>query len=509
MLRPLLRWLSLVALAVPAGTALWVMLARAAWPYELEWMEGAMADLVARVQQGASLYIEPSLAFVPFIYPPLYFWLGAGLWTITGPGLPPLRCISIAAALGTTALLAWCARRETGSRFWAVVAACLFLGSFGATGFWMDLARVDAVALFLTAAGFVALRRSTPRGSGWLGGILLGAAFHAKQTAALAALPMLALGWISLAADVWLKLVVGWTAMVGLPALWGHLATQGWYTTFVLILPRLHPFEPIPPVDFLLDDLAPWVIALMVGSSFFWYRPPNATPNNRSFHALMLVGLVGSAWLAYQHEGSYRNVLLPAAASIALLAALGGSALERLLQETTHPSDRPSRNAEGSPPPVHHPPWATTLEMALCIALIVQAWRLGFSPGPLIPDAVDRAEAARFVEFLRQRPGSVLLPYHGWYLTLAGKPAGAHHMALCDVLRVARPDLRDGLLADFRATLAGHRYDTIIVDEPWFPEVTEPSYRLEGEWAIPDERAFYPRVGMPVRPRLILVPRRR
>ncbi|MGZ3453482.1 MAG: hypothetical protein ACXVEF_28010, partial [Polyangiales bacterium] len=45
-----------------------VAVIRSRYPYELEWMEGAMVDHVDRILQGKRLYVQPSIDFVPFIY---------------------------------------------------------------------------------------------------------------------------------------------------------------------------------------------------------------------------------------------------------------------------------------------------------------------------------------------------------------------------------------------------------------------------------------------------------
>jgi hypothetical protein len=42
------------------------------YPYELEWMEGGMVDHVIRVLEGGSLYVAPTVDFVPFLYTPFY-----------------------------------------------------------------------------------------------------------------------------------------------------------------------------------------------------------------------------------------------------------------------------------------------------------------------------------------------------------------------------------------------------------------------------------------------------
>ena len=66
--------------------------------FEHEWMEGGMVDRVHRIMTDRPLYIEPSLRFVPFIYPPALFlperarlqwpsmidgpkWCSVGTWT--------------------------------------------------------------------------------------------------------------------------------------------------------------------------------------------------------------------------------------------------------------------------------------------------------------------------------------------------------------------------------------------------------------------------------------------
>ena len=59
------------------GLCLWVMAARLLYPIDAEWMTGAMRDGVERVRDGKPLYAAPSARFIPFVYPPLYFWLSA------------------------------------------------------------------------------------------------------------------------------------------------------------------------------------------------------------------------------------------------------------------------------------------------------------------------------------------------------------------------------------------------------------------------------------------------
>ena len=64
---------------VPIGVYLWIALHRVGYRYELDWMEGGSVELAARVAAGHSLYVAPSLSFVGWTYPPLYYCSRAGV----------------------------------------------------------------------------------------------------------------------------------------------------------------------------------------------------------------------------------------------------------------------------------------------------------------------------------------------------------------------------------------------------------------------------------------------
>src|SRR5262245_18345694 len=77
------------------GVFLYVAVRRLGFPYEIEWMEGGIYEHVARVLEGKPLYVAPSLEFTPYIYTPLYYWVGAASVALFGPGLPALRAVSL------------------------------------------------------------------------------------------------------------------------------------------------------------------------------------------------------------------------------------------------------------------------------------------------------------------------------------------------------------------------------------------------------------------------------
>src|SRR6185295_9486540 len=110
----LARALSLLLAAAFLACYLAIALARIGYPYELEWMEGGMVEHVRRLVEGRAIYAEPSLEFVSFLYPPLYYAVCAVPSVVLGTGFLPLRLVSFGSSLGVLALMFLLVRRETG-----------------------------------------------------------------------------------------------------------------------------------------------------------------------------------------------------------------------------------------------------------------------------------------------------------------------------------------------------------------------------------------------------------
>ncbi len=117
------------------------------YPYELEWMEGGMVDHVVRLLSRKQLYTEPSIEFIPFIYTPLFSYVGMIISKIFGVGFFSLRLISFLSSLGCFIIIFEFVRRETKSLFFAILSTGLFAATYRISGAWLDLARVDSLFL--------------------------------------------------------------------------------------------------------------------------------------------------------------------------------------------------------------------------------------------------------------------------------------------------------------------------------------------------------------------------
>ena len=159
-----LRTIVLLWCAVWAAIWLTIALLRLRYPYELEWIGGAIRDHCERVLAGRPLYAQPGPDWFPFEYPPLYFWASALLMRVLhDSSFASMRLVSILSTLGCAAILGlWvrqCAPVPRG-RAWAYIAPGIFLATYRFTGAWYDVERLDMLFLLFSLLGGYLLSRA-------------------------------------------------------------------------------------------------------------------------------------------------------------------------------------------------------------------------------------------------------------------------------------------------------------------------------------------------------------
>jgi Dolichyl-phosphate-mannose-protein mannosyltransferase len=449
-----MRLLVCAAVAAPIAAYLWVALHRVGYPYELDWMEGGSVELAARVVAGHSLYATPSLGFVGWTYPPLYYLISAGVAKLIGVGFLPLRLVSLTASLVSMATLAWIVIRETGSRIAGLVAAGLFAATFRISGAWFDTGRVDSLFLALTLLTVAWGRWAR----GVHGGIALGTlaflAFFTKQTGLLALLPVLVLLALTRrrvgipALLTLIALVLASTAVL-------DAATHGWYGYYVFSELAHQPWARQVWLGFWRDDIlhrqSPLLILVLAEAvTLTWQaRRLPALSGPPMYYAVAAAGLIVSAWVSRLHTGGYENVLMPAYAAIALLAGLTSAGL-----------------IDG-----RHGRVALPL---LGVTLGVQLGLLVYPISAQIPTTADRTAGAQLIARLRTLPGPVIVIRHPWYATLTGKGTSAQAEAIGDVLRSDSSRGGRALRASLRDALDADNVQAVVLDGPWDARLLEP-----------------------------------
>lgn len=474
-----------------AGAALFVLVCmliiglRLSYPFELEWMEGATVDHVRRVIDGRPLYGPPTLDFLPFIYMPGYYYVGALATAWLGGGFVPLRLVSIGSSVGSVLLIFSFVRRESGSAESAFLAAALFVATFGASGHWFDLARADNLALCLSLAA-VWLLRFAPRPSGAAAaGLLLAVGVLTKQ-GTLAVVPPLAVAYAFAVPGARLAFAVAFAVPFTAAVLFFHLSTGGWFTYYVFSLPSQHPWTSEMWTRFWTGDVLRWLPVAAAFSLYALYAVGRQSLGRSVLLAAFLGGFVGSSWLARLHEGGYFNTLMPAHAALAVLFGIGQARLRAWLG--TSSSTLAPRGV-----------------LSVYVACLIQFGMLVYNPFRQVPDANDLAAGHRLLTRIAGIEGDVYLPFHGYLPALAGKRSYAHEMAIRDIFKGHDERIEQQLADEIDKAFRQHRFAAVILDGPSVFESLDESYDEVGR-IFEQERVFLPVTGRRTRPETIHLP---
>jgi hypothetical protein len=469
---------------------------RLRYPYELEWIEGAIIDSSIRLATGRPLYTAPSLEFVPLIYNPLYLYVSAGVMRLLGTSPVAPRLISFLASFGCMGVIYRLVQHETRDAKIGLISAGFYAATFKIAGAWFDIAKTDSLFVLLILAGVYCTRRwRTLLGVMGSAGLLT-LAYFAKQ---LGIVVIVFMGLFYLF-EGWKPFVVYTTTtvfLVGGATLALDVATHGWYTFYVFRVISENCIIKEFFYLFWLKDILGNVSIIAILSLLFLplVRPLEKSDSGKAsrFYMCAVASMLLMSWLGRLNNGGYLNALMPAFAAFAVLLGL----LIHYAQQHSHQAFAP---------------------LALLL-YVIQFGQLFYVPTQQLPSALDYAAGARFIETLKSFKGDVFVPYHGYYATLAGKPMHAQWAGLVDlvgaectagetttyedVLRV-----RQEMDTQIRQAIRSRVFDAIVLDLDfkYWTERMSPYYEKVGPvFTEPD--SFWTRVGWRTRPQSIYVPR--
>jgi hypothetical protein len=477
---------AILALAVFLGLSV----LRLTYPFELEWLEGGVLQHVARVAAGAPLYVQPSPGFTSFSYPPLYFFLAAAATRLLGPGFAALRLVSLLASLGCIALVFDIVRRSTRRAFPAAVAAGLFVATYGVSGFWFDLARVDSLAILLLLLGVRLAWFHPGRAGSVAAGLAFGLSFLAKQSAlACLALLLPALFVARRRQAAWLAVTLA--VLLAGTTLVLDAVSHGWYSYYVfrvrsgIVCGSIH-WNSL--ASFWMRDLAaPFGIAMVLGLYYLVRRVPLWRREVEGARLALLGGLVFGAWVCRMEPGVFSNGSIPAYAAVAILAGLG-------LQEVLGPPERAATRRRA------------LTAVCLGLAVLVQFAGLGYRPADALPRRGDRRAGELLLARLAQVKGRVFLPQHPYLLERAGLPSHAHAGCVDDVQRGDPRGWGRSLAAALDSAVAERRFAIVLLDNVWLRAEVERGYDRAGP-VFTDPLRFRTVCGARVGPDFVYLPR--
>ena len=478
---------SIVVAALPALMQLFwharLFAGRAAFPLDLEWMEGGVLVHAQRIAQGKGIYVEPTLDFIPFLYTPLYPALLALLSFVLPLGYLLGRLVSIAAFTVALALVLVTSLGESRDRWRRILTALAGLGGAGAivasfafTGYFYDLVRSDSLLLALETLALWLALRGRGRKSAAFAGLLIALGFFAKQTATVVGV---GLGLGLLVANLRRGLVYGVVAATTLSAGIGLLVktSGGWFWTYIFKLHQSHVFrkDAITQVALPFTWQFAWPLFLALILATLGLALSRKLRRNDAI--LLLAALSGevAALLGFATQWADSNAFIPAiffpAFATAVLAArlfevalvgrkwgamLVAAGVALLLGSQSLHTTLPTRGWDKAP-------------------LLANWPRLGRALPSLasaVPSAQDRAAAGHLLEELRALPEPLFIPFHTYYAVLAGKQPFVHRMGVRDVeAALGHPKGLDQAIAE-------QRFAAVVLDWKSYP----------GEWPNLDRR---------------------
>lgn len=485
--------------AVLLGLTLTLAGRRFLHPTEGEWMTGAMREGIERVRDGKPLYGPPSASFIPFVYPPLFFWASAVLAKVMSSFVAG-KLVSILAAFAAGFGIYRIARAFGATRAWSRAALLLHLCSYSLTILFYDLERVDSLYAAISVVALAVLFGKPSTRSDVIAGLLLGLAFFAKQAGlfsfAATVLGLLLAGERRRAGVV---LASGLAVLLGLGA-YLQITTDGWFAYYCWKLPRSHGLKPQRLSLFFMTDIPK---AFLFSAASFGLSVPVLAALVRSWKkntecvkppwqdvvfASVVAGSMVAAFSFRAHSGGFENVLvawLPyGAAAFAIVAT----------------------RVEG---------WArgTRVEYVVSLALLgalgLQVLGSMFDPLELSPGAGEYAERQRLIALVREleKQGPVIVTTTG----KVSSETGVHAAALWDVLRAgdhAPDDLLEGIRQRRYAAIFVGVPDELNCESPTCDELETLLVRNYFVGVRRHERERNGMTGYDARPRWMLRPRK-
>ncbi len=316
--------LARTALAVVAGLNILLLtvlvLNHINFPLSLEVMEGTVLQHFRRAVSLQAIYPEPSPAFVPLAYNPLYYVVSIPFGWVFGVSLFTLRLVAVLGLVGSGLLLYRIVRDKTGSAWWAFLAVGLFAAAYRVMDAYLDTAHSDSWLLFSALLGSYLIDRDRSRAWNVAGVIVLAASFWFKQHGAMFAVGgVLFLTWREIVRSNWragLRRSIpywGVAALLG-PALYvlgGPLLFGPRFLYFTWEVPRqwtvfnldtVYRFGVFIIHNYLILSLAGGLLVLWTGLR----ERANLNVWHVQFVLAVLTGLMGAL-----DAGSSDNVLVP------------------------------------------------------------------------------------------------------------------------------------------------------------------------------------------------------
>lgn len=407
------------------------------FPFSFYWYEDDALYQVGRLLEHKKLYVKPSIDYIPYIYPPLYYYSSLAVSLFVGHGLSSLRIVSISATVGTFVTIILFVYKETHSRIFGIIAAGFYAGFYVITKMWFDMARVDNLNIFFIMATMCFVGYYQSKIGYLLAGTCMALACLTKQTSISI--------FIALAIYVGVsnrRLFLYFMSSFFILYVGSTIALQnyfdGWYLYYVFHLPSLHSFAPIGIVIFFLYDLIVCAgLSIWVTGKYFF------TSKSGFYRMLFAIG-IGYSLLSRANVGADANSSLLMYSTQAVFVGI-----------------------------VLYKAYADLHEKYLTVVIIfIQfVWLMGISVAgtrSLHKSLVSNSDERELIAYVAKAKGDVLMTNHRDLQRISGKQTFAHLDTLNELLGSYGSDIATGYGMDiyeqFRTKVRNQEFSVLLLD---------------------------------------------
>jgi len=442
-------------------------LLRVGFPYQLSWLEGAMVDNARWILSGNPLYGPPSVDFTPFFYPPLFSYISAFFMKLLGANILIPRLVSLVSSLLVLLLIWRLVKYETGSNFYALTAAGFYASFYAFVRCFYDMARVDALFVFLLFLGVYILRTSKKPYGIYLSAFVFYLAIFTKQQALVV---VVLLGLVLLRENIkkFFKFTITFSLLCFFTFLYFQQASDGWFLFYIYTFPRSHGFVGFL-VPLIFRDLLLNAPVLLLMAPYLFFKPGKENSGFRSqrrFYLAFFISTFAISWMSRAHPGGAENVLMPVLLSLSILGAISLWHFEQDIRVANK--------------------WGTyfvTLLIACQFLFVI------YNPLPVIPNKEHYRWNKKFVDLIGNFKGEVLVTQFGYIPILAGKKTHTHKTAIDFSLsgeNVSR-EARQIINREFRRAIRQKQFSAIILrnKDVFFLQKMKDYYKWKSRFVIP------------------------
>lgn len=436
-------------------TFLFISLSRINYPFELEMMEGGMLENVIRLIEGKAIYTEPSIDYIPFIYPPLYFYLSQISLKIFGQSFFSLRLISFISTLISFYIIFSFVKKETGNWIYPIASVGIFSAVFQITGFWFDLARVDSLFLMFLFATIYFLRFYEKNSGLFLSAVFALLGFLTKQTMIIIIIPIflyLLINYKVRALYFILPFLIGITISTVLL----NYNTNGWYLFWMYEIPASQEWNFKYLLSFWSYDVFKHTSIIFL-FSIIWllYLIKDKDKKTMTFYLTLTIGIITAVWMQRLHLGGFVNANIPFYAIFSMIFLIG---LNFILKKI----EIKSVNKH-------------TVLIIFYLIIMSQLLALNYNPFKAIPTKEDLNAGKKLVEKIKNIDGEIFIPNHNYLLRFAGKKTYAHWVGFLDLM-ISKSKWKEKLEQDLEQKLSTAFFKVIIVNDDFSYHYLEKYY---------------------------------